>query len=1614
MGAVFFPLGGGTMGGGFTPCRRSRKNLRKALVARAGGETRLERECFAMARGEEGCQLVQDEHLRGDLLAIMEEFCGGGKDIAEVPEGQPFRLELMRALLEKAGDGDYSFLEEAKVGLPLGVKFGLPTTPASFERQVEWALDDVSSEECLLAKGNYPSARLHEEHLRAHLEEEVSEGLVEKMTRQEFEMRYGSDRAIAALAVLVEDEVTGKKRVIHDASHGVRVNNRIRCQDKLRMPGGREKRYLLSMFQRAKSTVFSVIGDFGKAHRRFKYREEERGFLGCVVRDDDDVVYVNKVGTFGVTSTPYWWGRISGSLIRLAHYLLGPDVPIELLLYADDLETMGITPEGRKGIVATFAYLAALGSPFKWKKQRGGLCTEWIGLTTDYSSFSFGLPEKRALWLSDWISSLCRSKEVEPREFAAVLGRLGFSTTALPWEKPFLGPLYVWSAAVRAQKKRVTVPWAILMILDWISGRMKGDGRMEVVKPESDDDPGGVTFFTDARASDEDARIGGGSPKRVIAALELLATLVAVKLWGRGASGNIKGKMRAYTDNKGNSFALCKGMSTKFPLTILLIELAEELRQQDRRMDLEWVKRDENVEADDLSNGRWEDFDLANRVDFRGDCKDWIILDKVQARGEELYKEIQALKEQRRKSNAEGCGSTQRRRPRQKAEIQHLASATWALAKLHGTKQATGRTVVFLRSLADFLRKARVNKRSDSPWRVRFDGLFLSHISILCWSFARVMVKERVTRQLLRSASMQLDTFTDEGAIKAQEHANLLWAYAEACEKTWAGMQKPYAVLKRLVNLLCDPKLGIQSRGLTMSWMPNSPPRKLRLQGENATSFAAAVKALARLPIGASPQVQHGWEARQWMQAASVRQSKRAGLAELPPGEVVAMVRSLASCRSLHQRMMTTSLQFLQEDSRYQELQPAQLQMLLDALALLRPRKLAQEHLRPIASMSPCSTPSILVTTMPPWEAPSNLKLICSSEWQSQAQVAQIVQMLQRQMQMQQTQHPEVQKVQKVQVVGPSDATGNRAKVKQVEPMVTVAVKNIPLHYSQDMFMDQVKKHGFEGLFDLLYLSWSSKSGTNKGVGFVNFIRPDHAQRFQKEMEGKYFDEEHIQSGLPIQVERADVQGLRSNRARFTNKDSDFGPWLSPTKHKVVQGRLNDFPLPLLTSTLSRLQLLEGTEDVLIAASKRFEDAELRLPKQWWKGGQKEHGEDGAELSLWQWVRLVNSVEPMPCSAGSAPWTSEKLAKPFAAWLSGFLEDFNLETELLSAVLEEREEGHEEPGMELLQESAVARYRARLLALDSLGPRFTPFVAQLGLNFEANPPSDLQAKVLQREEPAALEARLRFLPHDLPGAGGEQMAVLQHFAVANDESGGRSAEPRGRGGRGAESGEESEEELEGEDSSEQVLLKRGVLLAASDAASKHADFKVLSRLIQDLLERDKDGDVSGDVTICTDKAPSLSSLGAMKQFCHQWPKISLHVSYTGLEQSWLKEMSSLLSVADPQGANASADGAAPALALEEAVRRALSGRPKGQTVALLGTDPRETRQDEGIKVRELWKSVCATGVRPSGKNVPGKKREWQDKLKYFLAHRPHAFRLDDGEKLTVRLVENREEEQLQL
>ena len=659
--------------------RTLRRRLKEEAIEAAGGVAGLEKEFFRMTRGGDAFKLVRDANFLQKLRQVMVDCLGLHESALEVPPGQPFFLKLIRCVLDEAEDGDTRFLERACTGLPLGILEKLPRTPNMYEQQVKWALDNDPNAVWSLAKGNYVSAVQHVQHLRSHLEAEVEMGLMEKMSSAEFEGRFGENRAIAALAVLVEDEVSGKKRVIHDGTHGVGVNNRIRCLDKVRMPGPREKREIMEELSLEKEVVMALVGDFEKAHRRFLYQERERGFLGCKVEDDEDLVYVNRVGTFGVGSTPYWWSRISAALMRLTHALLGEEFWVELLLYADDLEVIAPGRSGRLGAVLSFCIMAAVGAPFKWSKQRGGWETEWVGIHTDYKKMEMGLSERRAEWLCRWLISLVDRKEVGDQEFAAGLGRLSFAALALPWERPLLGPLFSWSSAIRGSKGLLRIPWVVLVVAKWIRRKMSTGLRMEKVVRPTNLHRKTFKVWTDAKATDEAAWIGGwlqedddpkkcqwfserveswmapwlgvrgGNPKRVIAALELLASMVAIKIWSKRLGGDFQVRTEAFTDNAGNEYIVKRGMSTKFPITLLIIELNEVLRTEGITATLSWIRRDENQLADDLTNEEFSKFDMEMRVRVTRDNLEWLVLEELLPESNELYTEIQKFKEEKQK-----------------------------------------------------------------------------------------------------------------------------------------------------------------------------------------------------------------------------------------------------------------------------------------------------------------------------------------------------------------------------------------------------------------------------------------------------------------------------------------------------------------------------------------------------------------------------------------------------------------------------------------------------------------------------------------------------------------------------------------------------------------------------------------------------------------------------------------------------------------------------------------------------------------------------------------------------------------------------------------------------
>eukprot|EP00974_Lingulodinium_polyedra_P058460 5629960-Lingulodinium_polyedra.AAC.1 len=64
-------------------------------------------------------------------------------------------------------------------------------------------------------------------------------------------------------------------------------------------------------------------------------------------------------------------------------------------------------------------------------------------------------------------------------------------------------------------------------------------------------------------------------------------------------------------------------MSTKWPLTVLLIELLEETRAQSFPLALGWIPREENTEADSHTNQDCSDFCPALEIKVVPSALEW-------------------------------------------------------------------------------------------------------------------------------------------------------------------------------------------------------------------------------------------------------------------------------------------------------------------------------------------------------------------------------------------------------------------------------------------------------------------------------------------------------------------------------------------------------------------------------------------------------------------------------------------------------------------------------------------------------------------------------------------------------------------------------------------------------------------------------------------------------------------------------------------------------------------------------------------------------------------------------------------------------------------------------
>ena len=105
-------------------------------------------------------------------------------------------------------------------------------------------------------------------------------------------------------------------------------------------------------------------------------------------------------------------------------------------------------------------------------------------------------------------------------------------------------------------------------------------------------------------------------------------------------------------DNRGNKFAVAKLLTTKWPLAAFVAELAAQLEARDVLLDVSWVLRELNAEADAITNGdtNWLSGDLQVKPAFEE--LPFIVL-KDLAAGSVFYKNLEVV-------NVEGATPTKK------------------------------------------------------------------------------------------------------------------------------------------------------------------------------------------------------------------------------------------------------------------------------------------------------------------------------------------------------------------------------------------------------------------------------------------------------------------------------------------------------------------------------------------------------------------------------------------------------------------------------------------------------------------------------------------------------------------------------------------------------------------------------------------------------------------------------------------------------------------------------------------------------------------------------------------------------------------------------------------
>ena len=182
--------------------------------------------------------------------------------------------------------------------------------------------------------------------------------------------------------------------------------------------------------------TFSLTADVKEAHRQIPVAREDWRVLGCRVRPGTHV-YINTVGTFGMSSASYYWSRVGSGIGRLMQYVVGQSAATWGMLVADDyhLETSGAAY--RTGLITFFVIRSLLGVPLSWGKTSGGDTLTWVDFELLHKSYRWGISQRRAEWFCRWCEETAKTETINASSsLEEGLGRITYVAGALEHERP--------------------------------------------------------------------------------------------------------------------------------------------------------------------------------------------------------------------------------------------------------------------------------------------------------------------------------------------------------------------------------------------------------------------------------------------------------------------------------------------------------------------------------------------------------------------------------------------------------------------------------------------------------------------------------------------------------------------------------------------------------------------------------------------------------------------------------------------------------------------------------------------------------------------------------------------------------------------------------------------------------------------------------------------------------------------------------------------------------------------------------------------------------------------------------------------------------------------------